>query len=104
MLRLSKIILTQFKNYKSATFDFKERIIGICGLNGMGKTNLLDVINYVCFTKSYFSKSDALNTRMGTDGFRIEGELIPVSAEKQKVICIYRNAAKKEVWLNDVAY
>jgi len=104
MLRLTKIILTQFKNYKSATFDFKERIIGICGLNGMGKTNLLDAINYVCFTKSYFSKSDALNTRTGTDGFRIEGELISSSAEKQRLICIYRNAAKKEVWLNDVAY
>ncbi len=105
MLNLTKITLTQFKNYKTASFAFDERIIGICGLNGMGKTNLLDAINYLCFTKSYFSKSDALNTQMGADGFRIEGEFIyNYSTEKQKVVCIYRNNGKKEFFLNDVPY
>jgi DNA replication and repair protein RecF len=104
MLHLKKIILTQFKNYKEATFDFTERIIGICGLNGMGKTNLLDAINYLCFTKSYFSKSDALNVQMGAEGFRLHGELSSPSPEAQKVVCIYRTNGKKELYLNDVAY
>ena len=64
MLKINKITITQFKNYSFNTFDFKERVIGICGLNGKGKTNLLDAIYYCCFTKSYFSKTDGLNACM----------------------------------------
>lgn len=105
MLRLSKIVLTQFKNYSSASFDFRERIIGICGPNGIGKTNLLDAIHYLCFTKSYFSKTDALNVQIGTAGFRLLGEFGPPAGDSmQKVVCIYRNGLKKELYLNDAEY
>src|ERR1044072_6037814 len=100
----TKIALTGYRNYESKTFHFDQRIIGICGLNGKGKTNLLDAVNYLCFTKSYFSKSDALNVQIGADGFRLEGEISSASSEMQKVVCIYRNNGKKELYLNDVAY
>ena len=102
----TKIKLTGYKNYQSQSFDFTERIIGICGLNGKGKTNLLDAINYLCFTKSYFTKSDVLNTHFGEEGFRIEGELHHEieSAKSQKIVCIYRATQKKEFYLDDIAY
>ena len=74
-MTFTKIALTGYKNYESETFYFKQRIVGICGLNGKGKTNLLDAINYLCFTKSYFSKTDALNIFFGSEGFRLEAEL-----------------------------
>jgi DNA replication and repair protein RecF len=101
-----KISLTGYKNYQTKTFDFTERIIGICGLNGKGKTNLLDAINYLCFTKSYFSKSDVLNLRFGEEGFRLEGELQNENEQNrsQKIVCIYRSSQKKEFYLDDVAY
>jgi len=105
MLYLKKLSIAQFKNYPAADFYFNERIIGICGLNGKGKTNLLDAINYLCFTKSYFTKSDALIAQFGSDGFRIEGDFFSGDNQnKQKVVCIYRNAPKKELFLNDVPY
>src|ERR1022692_1613533 len=101
----TKIAITGYKNYQLQTFHFTERIIGICGLNGKGKTNLLDAINYLCFTKSYFSKSDILNVRFGEAGFRLEGELLNGKIDsQQKVVCLYRNEAKKEFYLNDIAY
>jgi DNA replication and repair protein RecF len=101
-----KISLTGYKNYQTKTFDFTERIIGICGLNGKGKTNLLDAINYLCFTKSYFSKSDMLNIHFGREGFRLEGELQNEIEENksQKIVCVYRASQKKEFYLDDVAY
>lgn len=99
MLRLTKITLTQFKNYDFSTFDFKERVIGICGPNGRGKTNLLDAIYYACFTKSYFSKTDATNVKFETDGFRLE-----TFFEEQKIVLVNRVGEKKELLLNDTPY
>jgi len=100
MLRFTKITITQFKNYSSSTFNFNERIIGICGLNGKGKTNLLDTIYYCCFTKSYFTKIDGLNCQFNSDGFRIES----VTGKANKIICIFKGVGKKEISLNDVVY
>jgi len=103
LLSLKEISLVQFKNYEQAHFRFRERIIGICGNNGVGKTNLLDAIYYLCFTKSYFSKSDQQNVLKGSTGFRIEGHF-----EKQdtpeKTVCILRETGKKEFLLNEEAY
>jgi len=103
----TKIVLTGYRNYESQTFHFDQRIVGICGLNGKGKTNLLDAINYVCFTKSYFSKTDALNIFFGAEGFRLEAELQNEKTpgiKAQKIVCIYRSSLKKEFYLDDVAY
>ncbi len=99
MPRLSKINITQFKNYDFASFDFTERVVGICGLNGAGKTNLLDAIYYLCFTKSYFTKTDSMNVQFDKDGFRLEGFFAT-----DKIVCIHRGAGKKEFYLNEVEY
>lgn len=105
-MAFTKIALTGYKNYESEIFYFKQRIVGICGLNGKGKTNLLDAINYLCFTKSYFSKTDALNIFFGSEGFRIEAELNNTNgkAYPTKIVCIYRSTLKKEFYLDEVAY
>lgn len=101
MLRLTKITLTQFKNYGFSSFDFNERVVGICGLNGKGKTNLLDAIYYLCFTKSYFSRTDAMNVAFEKDGFRLEGNFAPGT---EQVICVFRAVGGKELILNGVPY
>ena len=95
MLRIKDISLLQFKNYSRVTFSFEERIVGICGNNGVGKTNLLDALYYLCFTKSYFSRSDQQTVYRGAAGFRLDGRF-----EKQgkttEVVCILRETGKKE--------
>lgn len=103
MLRLRKIIITHFKNYGTSTFEFSKNVIGISGLNGMGKTNLLDAIYYCCFTKSYFTNTDSLNTNFEKDGFRLESDF-DNKGVYQKIICINRGTAKKEFLLNGVPY
>ncbi len=103
MFCLDKIIITQFKNYSLSTFEFDQNVVGICGLNGKGKTNLLDAIYYCCFTRSYFSGTDAMNIGFGKDGFRLEG-FFRKEGKAQKVTCINRGGTKKEFLLNDTPY
>ncbi len=100
---LSKISITQFKNYEFAAFDFTESVVGICGLNGKGKTNLLDAIYYLCFTKSYFTKADALNIQFGKEGFRLEGKITGEEGKSHTVVCVHRGN-KKEFSVDEVAY
>lgn len=69
----------------------------------MGKTNLLDAIYYSCFTKSYFSKSDAQTVLQGAMGFRLEADF--TKNEQQEVfVCILRETGKKECMVNEETY
>ena len=95
MLHLQKITLTHFKNYEIASFNFTHKVVGICGLNGLGKTNLLDAIYYCCFTKSYFTTSDNLNINFTKDGFRLES-IFDNNETPQKIVAINRGISKKE--------
>ena len=103
MLLLKKIVLTRFKNYHFQSFEFDKRIVAITGRNGIGKTNLIDAVHYLCFTKSYFSNTDAQTMQFNQEGFRVEG-VFEKQGEEQKVVAVYRGAGKKEVSMNDVPY
>jgi DNA replication and repair protein RecF len=118
LLSIKGISLFQFKNYPQASFLFRERIVGICGNNGVGKTNLLDALYYLCFTKSYFSRSDQQNVYKGgagpegpagfrspegQSGFRIEGHFDKEGKETE-VVCILRENGKKEFLTDGEAY
>lgn len=102
MLSLTKISLVQFKNYSGKSFNFDKRIVGITGRNGSGKTNLLDAIYYICFTKSYFTSTEAQNTQYQTNGFRLEA-LLDKEGQHAKVVCTLKDG-KKEFSLNDEPY
>jgi DNA replication and repair protein RecF len=103
MLQLKKIALTQFKNYHLQSFQFTERIIGICGKNGAGKTNLLDAIYYMCFTKSYFTRTDFSSVLHGHSGFRLVADF-ELNKTAEKAVYILRETNKKELSINDDAY
>jgi DNA replication and repair protein RecF len=103
MLHLKSIHLTQFKNYNSFSINIDKRIIAIAGKNGIGKTNLLDAIYFLAFTKSYFTRTDALNTQEGTTGFRLEGNF-ENNDNFFNVVAILRETGKKEFFVNNEAY
>src|ERR1700712_2759176 len=103
MLSLRNIALTQYKNYLQESFSFDRPIIGISGRNGVGKTNLLDAIYYLSFTRSYFYKSDIQNVHHGANGFRING-VFDEGDKEETVTCILRETGKKEVSLNEEIY
>lgn len=103
MLFLQSISVFQFKNYTNRAFHFTGKITGICGSNGAGKTNLLDAIHYLCFTKSYFNRQDANTVQQGKIGFRVEGQFL-LNGIQEKAVCILRETGRKEFSINDQPY
>lgn len=103
MLRIQQLQVVQFKNYTKANYTFSKKVVGICGPNGVGKTNLLDAIYYLCFTKSYFAPSDAALVQHGARGYRVSGRFSVMDAQAE-VVCILRESGKKEVSWNEEPY
>jgi DNA replication and repair protein RecF len=99
---LKKITLLQYRNYASAQFEFDAPVTCITGPNGSGKTNLLDAVYYLCYTKSYFSAYQQNNVQKGADGFRLEGVFL--KDERQDIISCKWKQGKKEVAANGVLY
>jgi DNA replication and repair protein RecF len=71
---LQNLRLQNFRNYHEAQFSFDKKVIGLFGKNGSGKTNILDAIHYLSFSKSAINSQDAQNICHGKDYFLIEGE------------------------------
>ena len=102
MNTIKKITLLQFRNYSSASFEFNAPITCITGPNGSGKTNLLDAVYYLCYTKSYFSAWQQNSVQKGLDGFRVEGVLS--HGENSETISCKWKQGKKEICANGVEY
>lgn len=99
---LSEISLTWFRNFEQKRLSFDSSVVGIAGKNGIGKTNLLDAVYYLCFTKSYFQSKERHNILTGKDGFRIEGHWQDAD-QPATTTCIYREG-KKTVLQDGSAY
>jgi DNA replication and repair protein RecF len=99
---IRKITLTQFRNYASAGFSFTAQATCITGPNGSGKTNLLDAVYYLCYTKSYFTAYQQQAVQKGMDGFRVEGTI--QRAGRQEVISCKWKQGKKELLADGVEY
>lgn len=103
MLYCKNISLTQFRNYTFRSFDFTEKITAICGKNGSGKTNLLDAIYYLCFTRSYFSRPDSQNVQHGLQGLRLEG-VLDKNNTPFRIVNVLRESNKKEFSIDNEVY
>lgn len=103
MLYLQSLTLTQFRNCAYRNFRFDKKIIAFTGPNGIGKTNILDAVYSLCFTKSYFSSSDAANVMHGCAGFRLEG-VFELGNQQTTITLILRENGKKELSKNGILY
>lgn len=72
-MHLEKLQLLNYKSHAEVNLSFPARINVIIGRNGSGKTNLLDSIYYLAFTKSAFSSSDLHIIRQQEPYFMAKG-------------------------------
>ena len=85
------------------TVEFAEKVNCIVGLNGMGKTNLLDAVYYLCMCKSHFGVSDSYIKKHETTFFRLEGQF-KKGKKRFKTVAKVIPKEKNIFESNDVAY
>ena len=100
---LRKLSLVNFKNFDSKTFNFEKKINCFVGQNGVGKTNILDAIYYLSFTKSYFNPIAVQNIQHTKNFFMVEGEYT-INDRRETIICSLKKGQKKLLKRNGKAY
>ena len=93
-MHLSSLNIAQFKNYATARVICTPAINCFIGKNGSGKTNLLDAIYYLSFTKSFFHAQDQFNIKHGEPWMRIEGLYMRNDMEEQVSLFVQRGERK----------
>ena len=101
---LKELRLANFKNCENAELTFSEKVNCFVGLNGAGKTNILDSIYYLSFCKSFFGATDKLNIRHDQDFFSIHGTYGFDDKENELVSCVQKRDAKKSFKFNKKEY
>ncbi len=73
---LNSISILNYRNIEEATLSFSPKVNCFTGNNGMGKTNMLDAIYYLSFSKSYLNNGDSLAMRNNTDFMMLQGSYL----------------------------
>ncbi len=101
---LNKLSLLDFKNIKDASLHFSPKLNCITGLNGSGKTNLLDAVYYLSMTKSYFSSTDLHSISYDSEKCRISGDYVREDDTIENINIIIGREGEKSVKRNLKAY
>ncbi len=102
-MHLKNLSVVNFKNIIESEIELSHRLNCFIGDNGSGKTNLLDAIYYLSFTKSFFNPIDNMNINHSAKWFMLKGEYNR-SEDNIQVICSCQDGQKKQVKLNGKTY
>lgn len=70
---LRELNILNYKNIREASLHFSDKLNCFIGLNGQGKTNILDAIYYLSFTKSAYNTIDSQNITHGEELAMLQG-------------------------------
>lgn len=91
---LTSLSIDNFKNIEQARLSFSPKVNGLLGLNGMGKSNLLDAIYTLSFTKSFCGVTDSLLIKRGEDFAIVKGEYQRMGADEDLTLGLARGRRK----------
>jgi DNA replication and repair protein RecF len=100
---INKISILNFKNIEEAELSFSSKMNCFFGNNGMGKTNLMDALYYLSFTKNYTNLSDTQLIMHDMDFSVIQG-YYQNGAETEEIYCGIKRKQKKVFKRNKKEY
>ena len=91
---LQSIALTNFKNIAQANLEFSPKVNCLLGNNGMGKSNMLDAIYFLSFTRSFGRLSDSLLIKRDEDYAILRANYLRGDTPEEINVGLRRNARK----------
>ena len=70
---LQSLNILNYRNIREASLEFATKLNCLVGLNGQGKTNVLDAIYLLSFAKSAYTPQDSLNITHGEEVAMVQG-------------------------------
>lgn len=70
---LQSLNILNYRNIREGSLEFAPKLNCFVGLNGQGKTNVLDAIYLLSFAKSAFTSQDSLNITHGEEMAMVQG-------------------------------
>lgn len=94
-MRLSSVDILNFKNIAEARLDFSDGVNCLLGRNGMGKSNLLAAIHFMCMARPMSRIPESSLIRHGEEMLSVAGQFSMDSGVTEKVnIGIVRSKGK----------
>lgn len=101
---LDRINILNFKNIADATLNFSPRVNCFLGLNGMGKSNLLEAIYYLSFSRSFSGVSDSALIRHNEEMMLIQGHYQTTLGSEENISCGIVKGKRKTLKRNGKEY
>ncbi len=94
---VSKVSLTNFRNYATAEIELSEKQNFIFGLNAQGKTNFLEAVYLLCLGRSFRHARNQELVKRETTFFNLRASLFQEPDIERLVIINYNKDEKKEI-------
>ncbi len=104
-VRITRLILEQFRNYTSQVINLTESDIQLfVGQNGAGKTNILEAVSLLSITKSCRGKEETDMVQWDKGHYRISGKIVSDSGDEStmEIVSELSPRRRKAFFLNDV--
>ncbi len=84
--RILSLKMTNFRCFDLSEYEFNPNVNIITGLNGTGKTSLIDAVYCIAFGRSYFVSKDSYLIKEGAEFSRLEGQFL-IGEEPSQIVC-----------------
>ena len=103
-MTLDNIEILNFKNIPNARLDFSPGVNCLLGMNGVGKSNLLDAIHLLSMARPMSSIPDASLIKHGEDLMLVKGDFDTDSGTKDAISCGMTKGKRKSLKRNGKEY
>lgn len=103
-MTLENIEILNFKNISGAKLEFSPGVNCLLGMNGMGKSNLLDAIHLLSMTRPMSALPDSALLKHGEDIMLVKGNFSSENGNIDSISCGFTKGKRKSLKKNGKEY